>query len=237
MRSRTEMVTTQLEGSDFDEETDLEDSEDDWKPEKKTRPRSIKTTITTSKRTNNKRKVIQKNIPKRGRRPTKKYKAEETSSESESDSSSDNEPIFNLMKNKTKFKQQQKPAVVVIKKCSPKSNSSQSPPLSPKELSEVCLLTTHTRSFLFSSSNANFSFQNLAIQRPLQRKTTSLSKTFPDRNGIFELLVCKSELKDGIKENYDLCLWRRDGCSLLQKYIRDRESRLIDHIFISSSVV
>lgn len=34
MRSRTELVTTQLEGSEFEDESDFEDSEEDWKPAK-----------------------------------------------------------------------------------------------------------------------------------------------------------------------------------------------------------
>lgn len=34
MRSRTELVTHQLEGSDFEDESDFEDSEEDWRPAK-----------------------------------------------------------------------------------------------------------------------------------------------------------------------------------------------------------
>lgn len=34
MRSRTELVTVKLEGSEFeDDQTDFEDSEDDWQPQ------------------------------------------------------------------------------------------------------------------------------------------------------------------------------------------------------------
>jgi hypothetical protein len=34
MRNRTEMVTNKIEGSDYDEADDFEDSEEDWQPEK-----------------------------------------------------------------------------------------------------------------------------------------------------------------------------------------------------------
>lgn len=58
---------------------------------------------------------------------------------------------------------------------------------------------------------------------PTQKKGSS-AKNFPDKQGFLSLYIFKGDLVNGIKANENLCLWRRDGSSLLQKYLRDKNS-------------
>lgn len=50
------------------------------------------------------------------------------------------------------------------------------------------------------------------------------AKNFPDKQGFLSLYIFRGDLVNGIRANQDLCLWRRDGSSLLQKYLRDKNS-------------
>lgn len=58
---------------------------------------------------------------------------------------------------------------------------------------------------------------------PTQKKGSS-AKNFPDKQGFLSLYIFRGDLVNGIKANENLCLWRRDGSSLLQKYLRDKNS-------------
>jgi hypothetical protein len=49
------------------------------------------------------------------------------------------------------------------------------------------------------------------------------------------LYAYKGDLKNGLRANTSICLWRRDGQSLLQKYLRDKDSG--NSIFFNSSMV
>lgn len=62
------------------------------------------------------------------------------------------------------------------------------------------------------------------------------ARNFPDRQGIFSLYAYKGDLKNGLRANSNICLWRRDGQSLLQKYMRDKDSKN-NAIFFNSSMV
>lgn len=46
----------------------------------------------------------------------------------------------------------------------------------------------------------------------------------------------KGDLKNGLRANTNICLWRRDGQSLLQKYLRDKDSKGNAILFNSSMV-
>lgn len=46
----------------------------------------------------------------------------------------------------------------------------------------------------------------------------------------------KGDLKNGLRANAGICLWRRDGQSLLQKYLRDKDSKGSTIHFNSSMV-
>lgn len=50
-------------------------------------------------------------------------------------------------------------------------------------------------------------------------------KNFPDKQGFLSLYIFRGDLVNGIRANENLCLWRRDGSSLLQKYLRDKNSQ------------
>jgi hypothetical protein len=54
------------------------------------------------------------------------------------------------------------------------------------------------------------------------KKGGSGGKNFPDKQGFLSLYIFRGDLVNGIKNNENLCLWRRDGSSLLQKYLRDK---------------
>lgn len=56
------------------------------------------------------------------------------------------------------------------------------------------------------------------------KKGGSSAKNFPDKQGYLSLYIFRGDLVNGIKANDNLCLWRRDGSSLLQKYLRDKNS-------------
>lgn len=73
--------------------------------------------------------------------------------------------------------------------------------------------------------------------QPLQRKIVTPVKSFPDKCGYLNLFMFKGDLKDGIVNNAQLCLWRRDGSSLLQKYLRDKTVQSETPQFNSSMVV
>lgn len=62
------------------------------------------------------------------------------------------------------------------------------------------------------------------------------ARNFPDRQGVFSLYAYKGDLKNGLRANTNICLWRRDGQSLLQKYLRDKESSG-NSVFFNSSMV
>lgn len=62
------------------------------------------------------------------------------------------------------------------------------------------------------------------------------ARNFPDRQGVFSLYAYKGDLKNGLRANTNICLWRRDGQSLLQKYLRDKDSNG-SSIFFNSSMV
>jgi hypothetical protein len=53
---------------------------------------------------------------------------------------------------------------------------------------------------------------------------------------VFSLYAYKGDLKDGLRINTNLCLWRRDGQSLLQKYLRSKDNKNNSMIFDSSMV-
>lgn len=70
------------------------------------------------------------------------------------------------------------------------------------------------------------------------RKSTN-SRSVPDKDGKFELYIFKNDLTEDFKNDPKLCMWRRDGSSLLQKYIRekDEDGKTDELIFNGSSVV
>ncbi|XP_058820263.1 uncharacterized protein LOC131682629 isoform X2 [Topomyia yanbarensis] len=189
MRSRTELVTTQLEGSEFEEESDFEDSEEDWKPAKDD-PSKVKSPGRTKKAT-----ATNKNgTKKRGRKPAKKTKKKTSSDEDNGDED---------------FSEQLPTPAKQVKK-------------TPKKPVEKVLQVNPSASTSEIKSEPTTSATASPKPQPLQRKLVTPLKSFPDKGGFLNLYIFKGDLKDGIINNQQLCLWRRDGSSLLQKYLRDK---------------
>lgn len=64
-----------------------------------------------------------------------------------------------------------------------------------------------------------------------------VGKNQPDKDGIMELYLFKNDLTKDFRTDEKLCMWRRDGASLLQKYmVNSDESQNNDIIFKASSV-
>lgn len=51
------------------------------------------------------------------------------------------------------------------------------------------------------------------------RSVSNLGKNQPDKDGNMELYLFKNDLTKDYRSDPKLCMWRRDGASLLQKYI------------------
>lgn len=63
------------------------------------------------------------------------------------------------------------------------------------------------------------------------------NKSFPDKDGKFELFLFKNDLVKDFRNDPKLCMWRRDGSSLLQKYIKVKDEENKDDVFFTSSSV
>lgn len=70
------------------------------------------------------------------------------------------------------------------------------------------------------------------------RRPGNNAKSFPDKDGKFELYLFKNDLVKDFRADTKMCMWRRDGSSLLQKYIRAKDDdNRTDVFFTASSVV
>ncbi|XP_053695921.1 glutamic acid-rich protein [Sabethes cyaneus] len=210
MRSRTELVTTQLEGSDFEDETDFEDSEEDWKPAKDD-PKN-KTKLKSPPRSR-KSAGGSKNGAKRGRKSVKKSKKKASSEEEEEDEPTDEEEDIPVPIPTKKAK----------KTTTESSGSQNKEAKSPESSSSV-------------KQEPSTSANSSPKPQPLQRKIANSLKSFPDKCGFLNLYIFKGDLKEGIINNTEVCLWRRDGSSLLQKYLRDTAATTDNPQYISSMV-
>lgn len=189
MRSRTELVTTQLEGSEFEDETDFEDSEEDWQPAKDDPKNKAKLKSPSRPR---KSAAGNKNGTKqRGRKSVKKSK-KKASSEEDEEPTDEDIPI---------------------------------PAKKAKTTTSESVLQANEVKNPASSSNVKEEPTTSAVPspkpQPLQRKISNPVKSFPDKCGFLNLYIFKGDLQYGIINNTQVCLWRRDGSSLLQKYLRD----------------
>ncbi|XP_055546859.1 glutamic acid-rich protein [Wyeomyia smithii] len=195
MRSRTELVTTKLEGSDFEEETDFEDSEEDWQPAKddpKNKPK-VKSPSRPRKSTAGNKNGAKKRGRKSVKKPKKKTSEEDDGDEEEVAEEEEEEEVAVPSK---KAKKSTTESVLQDEGKSPASSST-------------------------GKQEATTSAVPSSKPQPLQRKIANPLKSFPDKCGFLNLYIFRGDLKDGIINNTQVCLWRRDGSSLLQKYLRD----------------
>lgn len=72
---------------------------------------------------------------------------------------------------------------------------------------------------------------------PKKTRAAPSGKNQPDKDGIMELYLFKNDLNKDFRADPKLCLWRRDGASLLQKYlVVNIEKDARDLFFNASSV-
>lgn len=204
MRSRTELVTTQLEGSEFEDESDFEDSEEDWKPAKgEKKPKKLKTTGRGRKSTGGNKNGAKK----RDRKSSKKSKKKSSDEDNISDGDT-SEPEATSTK---------KPRKTPKKAANQSACSNEEPAGFASSHQFSAELTQEPTTSMLSTPPVA-----ATKPQPLQRKTVTPVKNFPDKCGYLNLFLFKGDLKDGIQNNAQVCLWRRDGSSLLQKYLRDK---------------
>ncbi|KFB49617.1 AGAP007955-PA-like protein [Anopheles sinensis] len=237
MRSRTEMVTTTLDGSDFEEDSDFEDSEEDWKPEKgdpkglKRKTRDIITgTVSGGRRGSGGRSS---NGKKRGRKPAAKGRAgrkrksgnlsddddDEDEDDDEDDGDDDHSDSDEGERTTPRARKRGRPSGA---KGAKRSNGR-------KSLAKTSPSTSKAAAAAASGGG------ELAV-KPIPRKVVNLASSFPDKSGFLKLYAYRGDLEEGIRDNLKVCLWRRDGSSLLQKYFRDKSADASSPQFISSMV-
>jgi len=176
MRNRTELLTNTLPSENEEDPSDLDDSEEDWKPsDKKGGPGKV--TKTSPKAAAGKRKSAGGKGAKKPAKKSKKDDSEEEDEDEEEDEESEEE----------------------LDDEEEESGDGKTPKKSTK-----------------SSLNA---------------------KGFPDKDGKFDLYIFKNDLSKDFKNDPKLCMWRRDGSSLLQKYLKAQDDdNDKDILFKASSV-
>lgn len=200
------MVTTQLEGSDFEDESDFEDSEEDWQPAKgEQKAKKIKSPGRATKKSTT--PASKNGAKKRGRKPpaaaaSRKSKKKVPSSEE------DDEPEVSEEEEEDFDEPEPAPSPAKKVKATPKKELDTGGQTS---VTPVSIVKAEPTTSVASSKPV-----------PLQRKVVTPIKSFPDKFGFLNLYIFKGDLKEGIVNNPQVCLWRRDGSSLLQKYLRDK---------------
>uniref|UniRef100_A0AAG5DAP9 Uncharacterized protein n=1 Tax=Anopheles atroparvus TaxID=41427 RepID=A0AAG5DAP9_ANOAO len=230
MRSRTEMVTTTLDGSDFEEDSDFEDSEEDWKPEKgeqKSLKRKSRDIISGTVGGGRRSGAGRSNGKKRGRKPAargragRKRKSGDHSEdeddvhddEEEDDDPSDSEEDERSAPPARKRGRAAGSTGGAKKRAHGRKGLTKTSPSTSKRAAG-CELTL----------------------KPIPRKVVNLASSFPDKSGNLKLYAFRGDLEEGIRDNLKVCLWRRDGSSLLQKYFRDKSVDASTPQFTSSMV-
>lgn len=66
--------------------------------------------------------------------------------------------------------------------------------------------------------------------------TQAVERNSPNSEGIFYLHAYKGDLKNGFRANTSICLWRREGQRLIQKYLRDKDGKG-SKIYFNSSMM
>lgn len=182
MRNRTELVTNTLASENEEEPSDLDDSEEDWKPSEKKKGGPGKVTKASPKSASKRKPAA-----KASKRPAaKKSKKDESEEEEEDEEDEESEEELDEDEEDEESADGKTP-----KKATPQKKTK-------------------------SSLNA---------------------KGFPDKDGKFDLYIFKNDLSKDFKNDPKLCMWRRDGSSLLQKYLKATEDdNDKDILFKASSV-
>ncbi|XP_055702135.1 nucleolin [Phlebotomus papatasi] len=173
MRNRTELKTTTIEGSDYEEEvSDADDSEEDWQPEKDgdaaaaAGKKKVGKVAPQKKATPGKRKAP---AAKAGKATKGKKAKKESSDDDDGDDDDDIE-----------------------------DESDEEFPSDSEESEEEVKNGDGTKK-----------------KRPAKKEGA-------DPNGVFTLYVKKMDLKNGLNEQQNLFMWKRDGSSLLQRFKQNK---------------
>lgn len=75
------------------------------------------------------------------------------------------------------------------------------------------------------------------VVKPSRKGGSNNIKSFPDKDGKFELYLFKNDLAKDFRNDPKLCMWRRDGSSLLQKYIMTKDEENKEDVFFTASSV
>lgn len=203
------MVTTQLEGSDFDDESDFEDSEEDWQPAKgEQKMKKLKSPGRASKKPTT--PASKNGAKKRGRKPPAAAAASRKSKKKAPSSEEEEEPDVSEEDGEEQIYVEPEPAPTPAKKVK----------ATPKKEVDGGGHTSVTPVSIVKAEATTSVASPKPV--PLQRKVVTPVKSFPDKFGFLNLYIFKGDLKEGIVNNPQVCLWRRDGSSLLQKYLRDK---------------
>lgn len=249
------MVTRTLDGSDFDEESDFEDSEEDWRPEKgdpkalKRKTRDIITGTVSGRRggggggggsrTNGKQKRSRKPAAATKGRTAggRKQRKPADDDDDEDDSDEDDDDRFDSDESGSssppapKRGRNSRPG-----KTPPRGRKSGSSKTSPSTSKTVKMSPGSSAAAAAASAGGLDSSGSELTVKPIQRKVVNVAGSFPDKSGYLKLFASRADLEEGIRDNLKVCLWRRDGSSLLQKYFRDKSVDASTPQFTSSMV-
>uniref|UniRef100_A0A182QFM4 Uncharacterized protein n=1 Tax=Anopheles farauti TaxID=69004 RepID=A0A182QFM4_9DIPT len=243
MRSRTEMVTNTIDGSDYEEESDFEDSGEDWRPNKddpkamKRKTRDILTGAVSGKRGSGRSNGKQK----RGRKSAAKGRAaggrkqHRSADDGDSDEDDEDDDQFDSEDSGSSTppvpKRGRKSQTGKTPQRGRKSGSSKTSPSTSKTVK----MSPGSSASAGGGGGLDSSGSELTV-KPIQRKVVNVAGSFPDKSGYLKLFVSRADLEEGIRDNLKVCLWRRDGSSLLQKYFRDKSVDSSTPQFTSSMV-
>ncbi|XP_050083196.1 helicase ARIP4-like [Anopheles aquasalis] len=239
MRSRTEQVTNTVDGSDYDDDTDFEDSEEDWRPEKGDskvglKRKSVDTTAAAGRRGNRNsgvaakrgRKAVNSAPRRRSGRPRRSAGGRKSLPSDEEEEQEDSE----------RNEEEEEDDDDDDGEDSEDDSESQDSPVSSKRGRKSMKNRASSGSTKAGKQGSRAEATSQPTAKPIQRKVVNMTQSFPDKTGILKLYAFKDDLREGIRENLKLCLWRRDGSSLLQKYFRDKSVDASTPQFTSSMV-
>lgn len=102
---------------------------------------------------------------------------------------------------------------------------------------KTVMLFKNRKILFFSLGIDGLIFQNSTATKPNRKAGANHIKSFPDKDGKFELYLFKNDLAKDFRNDPKLCMWRRDGSSLLQKYIMTKDEDNKDDVFFTASSV
>lgn len=239
MRNRTELVTTTLPGSENEEENSEEvDSEEDWKPEKKVSISASPTSNITVHTNSRSPGTLFLHAPQKGvagavakATPKTAAAAGATGAKRKSTAAAATTPKpRGRPPKKPKKEESEEEEDDFGGDDDEEDDDEEDDDEDDDEDDEAPSSGTAKKSAKKSGGDP--------ASKPGRRAGSgSQTKSFPDKDGNFELYLFKNDLVKDFRADTKMCLWRRDGSSLLQKYIRVKEDDNGRDVFFSASSV